>query len=327
MAVNHVPVSLCMILKNSEDGIRRCLDSARGLYDELVVVMDASSTDDTERIVREEYGAKVATREWAGFATQRNESIRMASHPWCLVLDGDEWVHDPGNLRDEIDAAHEAKYDAVFVSVQAVDGNERPREDEKQFRAFRRDRCRYVFPVHNQLRGWRRGKISESTARFVAKYAGDLRERARRAEGPLLDLLDKSEPGTPAWEHALCFLARTYAMVNEHEKTVRYARPLLEHAPAHVGYSGIWPQYVRAVIYAESPERAREELARALSHHPQMPDLWWWSMFLSAAAWVGCCETRGPYDYVPQISRKYLPNVEVAGPMLGWPIGKREAVA
>lgn len=325
--MKHVPVTLCMILKDSEDGIRRCLDSAAGLYDELVVVMDASSTDDTERIVREEYGAKVATREWTGFSDQRNESIRMASHPWCLVLDGDEWVVDAGNLRDEIDAATEEKYDVVLVEVVSVDGSEKPREQEKQLRAFRRDRCRYIFPVHNQLRGWRRGKVAEATTSIRAMYAGPIAARAERAKPALLDLFERSEPGTEAWRHALYYLLRTHAMVNDHEQAVRYARPLLENAPDHVGYSSAWPLYVRSTIYAESPERAREVLAEALQHHPQMPDLWWWSMFLSAAAWVGCCDEKGPYDHVPQISRKYLPNIEAAGPMLGWPIGRRQAVA
>ena len=42
-------VSLCMIVKNEEKVLRRCLDSLAGLYEELVIV-DTGSTDSTKEI-------------------------------------------------------------------------------------------------------------------------------------------------------------------------------------------------------------------------------------------------------------------------------------
>ena len=44
-----VSISLCMIVKNEEDVLARCLDSAAELVDEIVIV-DTGSTDSTWEI-------------------------------------------------------------------------------------------------------------------------------------------------------------------------------------------------------------------------------------------------------------------------------------
>lgn len=320
MKTAHVPVTLAMILKDSESGIRRALDSAAGLYDELVVVMDSRSSDDTERIVREEYGAKVRTREWTGFSDQRNESIRMASHDWIFILDGDEYVSNQGNLRAEIDAAHAAKFDAVFVGVRSVADGGKTRESEKQIRAFRADRCRYIFPVHNQLRGWRRDRLSLATTEIVATYEGDLSDRFARAVPALEKMLAESKPGSSGWQHAQCFLARSHAMVSNHAGVLKHGRELLENAPDHIGFSGIWPVVLRSIIMAEGADAAWEFCFRALKHHPGMPDLWWWAMVLAADHWAKACCEPGAYGFVPQMSTRFVANLETAGPMLGLPV-------
>ena len=44
-----ITVSVCMIVKNEEKVLARCLDSLKGLYEELVIV-DTGSTDSTKEI-------------------------------------------------------------------------------------------------------------------------------------------------------------------------------------------------------------------------------------------------------------------------------------
>ena len=44
-----VTISLCMIVKNEEKILRRCLDSIKGLMDEIIIV-DTGSTDNTRKI-------------------------------------------------------------------------------------------------------------------------------------------------------------------------------------------------------------------------------------------------------------------------------------
>ena len=41
-----ISISMCMIVKNEQDILARCLDSYAGTYDELIIV-DTGSTDNT----------------------------------------------------------------------------------------------------------------------------------------------------------------------------------------------------------------------------------------------------------------------------------------
>jgi len=82
-------ISLCMIVKNEEEFLPGCLDSVKGVVDEIVIV-DTGSTDRTVEIARQ-YGAKVYHYEWNDdFAAARNESLKHATCGWILVLDADE---------------------------------------------------------------------------------------------------------------------------------------------------------------------------------------------------------------------------------------------
>lgn len=82
-------LSICMIVKNEEKHLVRCLKSVRDIADEIIVV-DTGSTDKTKDIATV-FGAKVFDFPWTGdFAEARNESLRHASGDWIFVLDADE---------------------------------------------------------------------------------------------------------------------------------------------------------------------------------------------------------------------------------------------
>lgn len=64
-------ISLCVIACNEEDNILHCLESARGLADEIIVA-DTGSTDRTKSVC-EEYDARVYDYKWAeDFSAARN---------------------------------------------------------------------------------------------------------------------------------------------------------------------------------------------------------------------------------------------------------------
>lgn len=52
-----IDISLCMIIKNEEKILKRCLDSVKGLVDEFIIV-DTGSSDKSKEIAKE-YDAKV----------------------------------------------------------------------------------------------------------------------------------------------------------------------------------------------------------------------------------------------------------------------------
>jgi tetratricopeptide (TPR) repeat protein len=82
-------ISLCMIVKDEEAMIGRCLEAARGAVDEIVVV-DTGSTDRTVEIA-ESHGARVLHHVWDGdFSAARNASFEAATGDWVMYLDADE---------------------------------------------------------------------------------------------------------------------------------------------------------------------------------------------------------------------------------------------
>lgn len=87
-------LSVCMIVKDEEQLLPRCLASIKGLADEIIVV-DTGSTDRTKDIAAE-YGARLFDFKWTNnFAEARNESLRHATGKWILVLDADEYLSEP----------------------------------------------------------------------------------------------------------------------------------------------------------------------------------------------------------------------------------------
>ncbi len=84
-------LSVCMIVKNEERNLARCLMSVKSVADEIIVV-DTGSTDKTKAIASA-LGAKVFDFTWANdFSEARNYSLSKASGGWILVLDADEVV-------------------------------------------------------------------------------------------------------------------------------------------------------------------------------------------------------------------------------------------
>lgn len=91
-------LSVFLITKQEGRNLRACLESVRGLADEIVL-LDSGSTDDTLAIA-EEFGAKTAYKEFSSFTEQKNAALKMCSKPWALSLDADEYLSP--SLREEI---------------------------------------------------------------------------------------------------------------------------------------------------------------------------------------------------------------------------------
>jgi glycosyltransferase involved in cell wall biosynthesis len=86
-------VSLCMIVKNEETTLPKCLGSVNNFVDEIVV-LDTGSTDKTPQVAQQ-FGAKVHYFTWNNnFSSARNEALKYVSGDWILVLDADETLTD-----------------------------------------------------------------------------------------------------------------------------------------------------------------------------------------------------------------------------------------
>ena len=87
-------LSLCMIVKNEEISLPRCISSVREVVDEIVVV-DTGSGDKTVEVAKA-LGARVYSHAWQDdFSLARNESIKQATGRYILWMDADDVIpHD-----------------------------------------------------------------------------------------------------------------------------------------------------------------------------------------------------------------------------------------
>lgn len=84
-------LSVVLATRNEEKNIGECLDSVRGIADEIIIV-DEKSTDRTAEIAKN-YGAKVfEVKHEPIFHINKQKALEKASGKWILQLDADERV-------------------------------------------------------------------------------------------------------------------------------------------------------------------------------------------------------------------------------------------
>ena len=107
-------VSLCMIVRNEEKVLARCLDSVRGIADEICIT-DTGSTDKTREIAQK-YGT-VQVFPWCDdFAAARNFSFAQARMDYTLWLDADDVILEKDRQRfREMKEKLSGKEDIVIV--------------------------------------------------------------------------------------------------------------------------------------------------------------------------------------------------------------------
>ncbi|MEG1008602.1 MAG: glycosyltransferase family 2 protein [Clostridia bacterium] len=88
-----ITISLCMIVKNEEKVLDRCLNSVKDFTDEIIIV-DTGSTDDTKKIATK-YTNKIYDFKWDdNFSKARNFSFSKATKDYQMWLDADDIVTD-----------------------------------------------------------------------------------------------------------------------------------------------------------------------------------------------------------------------------------------
>ena len=150
-----ITVSLCMIVKNEEAVLSRCLDSLRGLMDEMIIV-DTGSVDRTKEIVGR-YTDRIYDYAWTDdFSQARNYALSFASCDYIYCADADEVLDEENRhkflqlketLLPEIEIV-QMLYSGQYDSNTVYNFNEEYRPKLfKRLRTFQ-----FMDPVHETLR-------------------------------------------------------------------------------------------------------------------------------------------------------------------------------
>lgn len=85
-------ISAIVIAKNEEKNITRCIKSLEEIADEIFVLLDSSSTDKTEEIIKSFPNVKFEKKEWLGFAGAKEYALTKINNNWVFWIDADEEV-------------------------------------------------------------------------------------------------------------------------------------------------------------------------------------------------------------------------------------------
>ncbi len=258
-------VSLAVVSLNEERNLRRCLESVRGLCDEIVVV-DSGSADGTETVARD-FGAVWAYREWDSFHGQKNAALGLCRGEWVLSLDCDEALS--AALRDEISAFLES------VSGDTA-GAEFPRCSHFLGRWIRHGEWYPDWSLRLLRRG--RAAFGGGAGHDRAKVEG----RVERLQG---ELLHYSYPTINSYIEKMnafsdAFLAREIALGRRWRPVSNVTRPLWRFFRGYVvrggvldGFPGLWiaaaTAFAAFVRYSRLYEWERCESERARIERPR----------------------------------------------------------
>lgn len=147
-----IPISVCIIGKNEEKNIEKCLEPLSHYPFEIIYV-DTGSTDRTKELAAR-YTDKIYDFEWIGdFSAARNFSLGKASHNYVLVLDCDEYLIDLDldGLSQAIESHPKKSVGQIMRKSYADSQYAKSYAEERIDRVFNKRNFHYIFLIHEQV--------------------------------------------------------------------------------------------------------------------------------------------------------------------------------
>jgi glycosyltransferase involved in cell wall biosynthesis len=244
-----------MIVKNEEEVLANCLESASKICDEIIIV-DTGSEDNTKEIAKR-FTNKIYDFEWIDdFSAARNYSYSLATKEYILLLDADDVLlpEDQKRLK-ELKKNLKSDVDVVTLNyVLATDEKGNPTFHYRQPRLVKRSKgYKWIGPVHEYLAAYgitlnadisvhhkkqektkvdpqaigrnlriyenRLKRGEEFTARDLFYYANELKDHGQYENS--LIYYQKFLDGKKGWIEdnirACLYMADCYAQLNEQE--------------------------------------------------------------------------------------------------------------
>jgi (heptosyl)LPS beta-1,4-glucosyltransferase len=158
------PLTVIVPCKNEQRNIRACIESFRGIADEILIA-DSGSTDDTLSIASEFDKVRVIQREYVTSGDFKNWAIPQAKHQWVLIVDADERITPELRNEIELELQRGPSADGYWIGRNNHFMGHRLRfgdaRTDRVLRLFHRDRGRYSGPSDH-------GEVQISTKNVTA---------------------------------------------------------------------------------------------------------------------------------------------------------------
>ena len=268
-------LSLCMIVKDEEANLARCLESVRGCVDEIIIV-DTGSSDRTEEIAKN-CGAKVFLHPWEDdFSKHRNQSLGYATGEWILIMDADEEL-DGKSVRRIKGITSDSNYPVISGIVRSYLGE--ICNEQTSPRLFRNGiGIRYEGIVHNQL--VYNGDTIFSPEIVIWHHGYNLSGEANRVKIQRTRALLKKQIETdPDYAPAHHNLAVNYYNCEEWEKAFEEGKRTIEILErmkiSDKGYSWTFYTIVDSLLKLKRIYEAESWAMRGIPYDDMNPDSYW----------------------------------------------------
>ncbi|MBX4267581.1 tetratricopeptide repeat-containing glycosyltransferase family 2 protein [Clostridium estertheticum] len=273
-------ISLCMIVKNEENYLPRCLESIKDVVDEIIIV-DTGSTDRTIEIAKN-YGAKVYYFKWNdSFSEARNESLKYATKDWILILDADDELHDDYKenfkvlLNTQLDEDtlyffETLSYYGDIVDTNCITVNLNPR-------MFKNNRgIHYEGRIHNQL-VYVQGKFDTICSSIKIHHYGYLNKSitSKNKRDRNITILNEQIKKEPTNKFNYFNLGNEYTSLGDVKKALKYYYKAYENFDPNTGFSSIL--LLRIIISNYNIQEYNEALSFidiACAYYPKFTDLY-----------------------------------------------------
>ena len=275
-------VSLCMIMKNEEDNLPRCLNSLKPVVDEIVIADTGSS--DRSREIAALFGARVLSFPWCSdFSAARNTALQEAEGDWILVMDADETLSsiDYDRFRKLI---HDSRgrgvaYDIETRNYMAKSNLEKWRPNSGEYpdeagMGWTPSGKVRLFPRHPAIRF--QGAIHEMVDQTVldqgmrieqcpipVHHFGYLDEKRQKVKGEQYYQLGKAKLDESGGEDfkALCELAVQAGGIGKYEEALELWQSVLEKDPHFaLGYFNLGYVLLQLGRFADASEACKSAL-------------------------------------------------------------------
>lgn len=264
-----ISISACLITKNEENNLERCLKSLQNIVDEIIVV-DTGSTDKTIEIAQK-YNATIGHYKWNDdFSAARNESLKLATSKWILWIDADEEL-DPSSVKMLREGLMRPQFGGFFIKISNYlsDLSESEIYVHSPIRIFRNiEGIQFEGRVHEQMVNSIK-KIGLPTATlngvqiFHHGYKPDQLEAKQKTER-MIKLLKKEVKDNPKNDFQWFNLANTYAVMHDFQQCAKAARKAADLLPQDAPYASQTYQLLgNGYIYSGKPKKAIEACKEA----------------------------------------------------------------
>lgn len=219
-----LPVSVCIIAKNEEKQIERCLSSLIPYGFEIVLV-DTGSTDHTKEIATK-YTDKIYDFAWIDdFSAARNFSLEKASHEWILMMDCDEWIEQIDV--EELDYFRKnLSHAAGSVTRKNLTGTPENLSSTIDIteRFFSKHRFHYIGIIHEQLSPKYEKHFETFLLNTTIGHSGYLMTETQRQEKAKrnISLLERQLSDNPDDTYTLYQLGKGYEMIPDLKQACYY---------------------------------------------------------------------------------------------------------